>query len=162
MKITILTIAPELFSAWLSEKKRREETLNLRDQKPVTVEVIDIRDYVHGSFRAVDDSPYGGGAGMVIRCEPVTGALKALKAWPEKGKDIKIAALTPTGRQFSQKEAEKLANEVEHLILLCGHFEGLDERIYTYCDERYSIGDYVLSGGELPAMVIAEAITSLW
>ncbi len=162
MKITILTIAPELFSGWLSENRKRNNPINPGDQSPVTVEVVDMRDYVHGSFRAVDDSPYGGGAGMVIRCETVTGALKALGAWPEKGKDIKIAALTPTGKQFSQKEAEKLANEVKHLILLCGHFEGLDERIYTYCDERYSIGDYVLSGGELPAMVIAEAITSLW
>ena len=151
MKITILSIAPELFSGWIREKEQRLTGT-------VSVQIMDMRDSVRGSFRAVDDSPYGGGAGMVVRCEPVINALTSLGVWPEKPGNCRIAALTPAGELFTRIKAQKLAEETDHLILICGHYEGFDERIYTYCDEQYSIGDYVLSGGELPAMVITEAI----
>ena len=148
MKITILSIAPELFEGWLKAKD------------PARVQVLDMRDYVKGSFRAVDDSPYGGGAGMVVRCEPVVGALTALGVYPEKPEKCRVIALTPAGKLFIQRTAGRLAKETDHLILICGHYEGFDERIYAYCDDLYSIGDYVLSGGELPAMIIADAIIS--
>ena len=153
MKITILSIAPEVLAEWLRERKRIPE-----EMRPAEVNLVDMRDHVPGSFRAVDDSPYGGGAGMVVRCEPVFSALSSLGAYPSREKGTLVAALTPAGKLFTQQEAGKLAGETDHLILLCGHYEGFDERIYACCDEKFSIGDYILSGGEYPAMVVTEVM----
>lgn len=148
MKITILSIAPEQFESFLKTpliaRNIAAGLLNLR--------IKDIRDYAPGSFRKVDDSPYGGGAGMVIRYQPVADALNDVKS-----DDSHSIILAPIGKPYKQKDAHRLA-EMDDLVFVCGHYEGFDERIYEECDEVLSIGDYVLCGGELPAMVIVESL----
>jgi tRNA (guanine37-N1)-methyltransferase len=148
MKITILTICPEQFHDFLNTP------LIARSLKSglLEMEVKDIRDYAPGSFRQVDDSPYGGGAGMILRCQPVLDALEDVKT--EGSHSIILA---PIGKRYDQKDAHRLSKE-SHLILICGHYEGFDARIYPHADEILSIGDYVLTGGELPAMVICESV----
>ena len=151
MRISILTICPEIFGSFLkSPLISRGE----REGKQKT-EIVDIRDFADGCFRKVDDSPYGGGAGMILRMEPVLKAISSVRT-----ENSYIAALTPAGCRYDQKKARELSRK-EHLILLCGHYEGIDERIYSYTDELISIGDYVLTGGELPAMVIADSVLRL-
>ncbi len=151
MKIRILSICPEQFASFLETPLiSRSMASGLLDLK-----IVDIRDYAEGSFRKVDDSPYGGGPGMVMRCQPILDALNAGRS--EKSHTV---ILTPVGQPFRQEDAHRLAKE-EELILVCGHYEGMDARIYPYTDELISIGDYILSGGELPAMVVTEAIMRL-
>lgn len=151
MKITILTICPEQFESFLNtplvSRSMKAGLLQLR--------IVDIRNYSPGSFRKVDDSPYGGGAGMVLRYQPLIDALRDVS--DENSHSI---ILSPIGKPYVQKDAHRLS-KMDELILICGHFEGFDERIYEECDEILSIGDYILCGGELPAMVIAESILRL-
>ena len=151
MKITILTICPEQFGDF------RRTPLMARAQASglLEMEIADIREYADGCFRKVDDSPYGGGAGMILRCQPVLDALESVRT-----ENSRVIILSPAGKPYKQEDARRLAME-RHLILICGHFEGFDARIYPYADEILSIGDYVLSGGELPAMVIAESVMRL-
>ncbi len=151
MKISILTICPDDFDSFLrSHLIQRACDLGLLD-----VEIVDIRDFAPGCFRQVDDSPYGGGAGMILRCKPVLDALDSMKQ-----EDSHSIILSPWGKKFAQEDAKRLS-ECGHLILICGHYEGFDARIYEHADEMISIGDYVLTGGELPAMVISEAVVRL-
>ena len=151
MKITILTICPEQFDSFLGTPLiSRSMASGLLDLK-----IVDIRDYAQGSFRKVDDSPYGGGPGMVMRCQPILDALNDHKS--DRSRTI---VLTPIGKPFTQKDAHCFSLE-EELILICGHYEGMDARIYPHADELVSIGDYILCGGELPAMVVTEAILRL-
>lgn len=151
MKISILTVCPENFESFLKfHSIERAVKLGLLE-----IEVLDVRDYVKGSFRAVDDSPYGGGRGMVLRCEPVMRAVASIRT-----ETSHIVAVTPAGVRYDQKKAHELS-ERDHLILLCGHYEGFDERIFSVVDEEISMGDYILSGGELPAMTIADSIARL-
>ncbi|MBP5279306.1 MAG: tRNA (guanosine(37)-N1)-methyltransferase TrmD [Erysipelotrichaceae bacterium] len=151
MKIRILTIAPEEFETFLKTPLiRRNIESGLLD-----LQIVDMRDYVKGSFRKIDDSPYGGGAGMILRCEPVVGALNACIS-----ENSHVVILDPIGKTFDQKTAHRLS-EYDELIFLCGHFEGFDARIYDYGDEIISIGDYILLGGALPAMVVCEALMRL-
>ncbi len=151
MKISILTIFPEEFDSFLKTPLIARSV----ERSLLEIEIIDIRDYAPGSFRKVDDSPYGGGAGMVLRCQPVLDCLEAVKT-----DESHSLILTPAGKRFEQKDAHRFS-EMRHLIFICGHYEGFDERIYDHIDERISIGDYILSGGELPAMVICEAVMRL-
>jgi len=124
--------------------------------KRLTVKVANPRDYTTDKHRTVDDKPYGGGPGMVMMVEPILAALKAIK---EKKETTKVIYVTPQGKPFNHKAAQKLAKE-KGLIIICGRYEGIDERIIDQAvDEEYSIGDYVLTGGELPAMVMIDAIT---
>lgn len=150
-KIKILSIAPEQFDSFLKtpliSRAIKNELLDLQ--------IIDIRDYASGSFRKIDDSPYGGGAGMILRCQPVLDCLESFKS--ENSHSLLFA---PIGRPYTQKDAHRLA-EFDDLILICGHYEGFDARIYPHIDEIVSIGDYILSGGELPAMVLCESIMRL-
>ena len=151
MKISILTMCPALFAGFrTSAVIRKAET-----KENLELEVVDFRDYVQGSFRKIDDSPYGGGRGMIIRCEPVIHALEDIQT-----KNSYTVILSPAGTRFDQKKARAFSGK-EHLILICGHYEGFDHRIYPYTDEAVSIGDYVLTGGELPAMVITDAVARL-
>lgn len=124
-----------------------------------TVEIVDIRDFVKGSFRAVDDSPYGGGHGMILRCEPVLKALEAVRGETDC-KGVLAAALTPAGDRFTQKMAHELA-ELSHLILICGQYEGFDERIFSRIDREISLGDFVMTGGEIGAMAVTDAVVRL-
>ena len=155
MKITFLTIFPQLFDSFLAapvpQRAVRKGVLEL--------EVVDIRDFSPGSFRHIDDSPFGGGPGMVMRCQPVLDALRSVQKMPPSGAVI-TAALSPAGAVFNQKTAHRYAGP-DHLILICGHYEGMDERIYRHVDEEVSIGDFILTGGELAAMAAADAVIRL-
>jgi tRNA (guanine37-N1)-methyltransferase len=134
------------------------------DRKLVEIAVHNIRDYTHDKHRTVDDYPYGGGAGMVLKPEPIFEAVEAIKSdihSEEESEALSIVLLTPQGRLFSQQIALELSRH-SHLILICGHYEGVDERVREHLvTDEISIGDYVLSGGELAAMVVADAVVRL-
>ncbi|KAB0576359.1 tRNA (guanine37-N1)-methyltransferase [Fusobacterium naviforme] len=154
MKISVLTICPELFQSFLaSHVVQRALSRGLAE-----LEIVDIRSYAGGSFRHIDDSPYGGGRGLVLRCKPVLDALAAVCG--DRRERCLVTALTPAGGVYSQKTARRYAVE-EHLVLICGHYEGMDERILSRVDETVSVGDYVLTGGELPAMVVMDSVLRL-
>ncbi|PYR56011.1 MAG: tRNA (guanosine(37)-N1)-methyltransferase TrmD, partial [Acidobacteria bacterium] len=122
------------------------------------VKVHDLRDFTNDRHRIVDDVPYGGGPGMVLKPEPLFRALDAIEA--DRGRPLTVVLTSPQGRRFTQAEAQRLSR-VEHLVLLCGRYEGVDERVRERVTEEISIGDYVLSGGELPALVILDAVGRL-
>ncbi len=152
MKITILTIAPEMFGSMMADHVL-ERAVSL---KQLEIEIKDIRDYAQGCYRKVDDSPYGGGAGMILRCQPVLDALSdAVKDRPAH-----TAVLTPGGRTYDQKTAAGFA-ATDHLVLICGHYEGMDARICGHVDELLSVGDFVLSGGEPAAMIVLDSVARL-
>ena len=151
MKIDVLTLFPDMFNNIFSESIiKRAISNNL-----VEINIHNIRDYSKDPHKKVDDTPYGGGAGMVLMCQPIFDAVKALKT-----ENSKVILLTPGGTLYKQKIAFNLSKE-KHLILICGHYEGFDERIKTVVDMEISIGDYVLTGGEIPAMIIIDSITRL-
>ena len=171
MRISVLTMFPELFGDF---KKAPVIARQLKSGR-LDLRVLDIKSFAPGSFRRIDDSPYGGGAGMILRCQPVVDALRAARQMYETEKGQNPAkpgaesdkvdhtltiALEPAEQPFSQQMARRFSN-LDHLILICGHYEGMDARIYEYVDEVVSIGDYVLTGGELPAMVLTDAVVRL-
>lgn len=125
----------------------------------VEIEFIDIRDFGIGKHKSVDDRPYGGGAGMVMRVDVLKNAIEHT-LWKNKKYTEKIILLDAAGNTYNQKKAGELA-KFDHLIILCGHYEGVDQRIRKYIDEEISVGDYVLTGGEIPAMIIADSIIRL-
>lgn len=152
MKIDVLTLFPGMFEGPFAESivKRAQ------DQKLVEVKIHNLRKWSRGAHKTVDDRPYGGGAGMVLMVEPIAEALKELKK-----KKSCVILLTPQGKVFNQKIAGDLV-KIDHLILICGHYEGVDERVREHLvDEEISIGDYVLTGGEIPAMVVVDSIVRL-
>ena len=151
MKIDILTLFPEMFTGFLETSIIKRAL----DEKYVEINVHNFRDYSLDKHKRVDDYPYGGGAGMVLMCEPIFRAIESLKT-----DDTIVIMLTPSGKVFKQDIAIDLSKQ-KHIILLCGHYEGFDERIKTIVDMELSIGDYVLTGGEVPAMAITDAITRL-
>ena len=146
-RIAILTIFPEAFDSFLAGPVIRRAI----QKELVTIEIVDIRAYADGSYRHIDDSPYGGGAGMIMRCEPVIAALRSTS----KPNSRKLF-FAPSGKTYSQTMAHELALQ-DDLILLCGHYEGMDARIEPYFDGSISLGDYILTGGELPAMIVTES-----
>lgn len=159
MRIDILTLFPQMFESPLGSAifKRAE------DRKLVTVKARNIRDYTHDRHHTADDYPYGGGAGMVLKPEPIFEAVEAVKAEIPDGErdNLPIILLTPQGRPFSQQIARELS-EYQRLVLICGHYEGVDERVREHlATDEISIGDYVLSGGELAAMIVADALIRL-
>ena len=150
MRIDILTLFPNLFTGFVSEsiiKRCIEKGL-------VEINVVDFRKYSKLNNNMVDDTPYGGGGGMVLRVEPLYDAINDMK---KDSDDAKVILLTPDGIPYKQTMAVDLSKE-KHLIFVCGHYEGFDERIRTLCDYEISIGDYVLTGGEIPAMAISDCI----
>ena len=151
MRIDILTLFPEMFDGFLNTSIIKRA----RDNGNVDIRVHNFRDYSTDKHNRVDDYPYGGGAGMVLMCEPIFRAIEAIKT-----DDAIVIMMSPSGSVFKQTVAVDLAKK-KHLILLCGHYEGFDERIRTIVDMEISIGDYVLTGGEVPAMAITDAITRL-
>ncbi len=152
MKIDILSLFPEMFMGFLNSSIIKRAIKN----NLVTINVVDFRQYSPLNNGQVDDTPYGGGAGMVLRPEPIFNCLDAIRS-----ADSYVLILSPEGKKYSQKCAKRLSKEVKHLIIICGHYEGFDERIKTLADEIISIGDYILTGGEIPAMAIADSITRL-
>ena len=151
MKIDILTLFPEMFEGFLNSSIIKRA----RDKKIVEINIHNIRDYTNDIHNRVDDYPYGGGAGMVLMCEPVVSAIEEFKT-----DDSMVILMTPQGKQYNQKIAYNL-KEKKHLILVCGHYEGFDERIRNFVDLEISIGDYILTGGEIPAMAITDSVTRL-
>ena len=151
MRITILTIFPEMFDGFLNTsiiKKARLKGL-------AEIDVVDFRQYTADKHNRVDEYPYGGGQGMVLMCQPVLDCLKAVRR-----ENSHVVMMDPAGKTFNQKMAHQLL-EKEDVIIICGHYEGFDARISEYADESISIGDYILTGGELGAMVVTDAITRL-
>jgi tRNA (guanine37-N1)-methyltransferase len=147
----ILTLFPRMFEGPLSEsilKRARERGL-------LDIRLTDLRDFSTDRHRTVDDRPYGGGAGMLLMAEPLYQALRRLRR-----KGSKIVLLSPQGRRFDQNLAASFARE-RHLVLVCGHYEGVDERILDFVDMELSVGDFVLTGGEIPAMAVVDAVARL-
>ena len=151
MKIDILTLFPKMFDGFLSESIIKRAL----DKKLVEINIIDFREFSDLNNKQVDDTPYGGGGGMVLRCEPLFAAIDALKTAKSK-----VILLTPDGEVYKQSKALEF-KKYEHLILICGHYEGFDERIRSIVDFEISIGDYILTGGEIAAMVISDSIIRL-
>ena len=151
MKIDVLTLFPDMFNGVFAESIIKRAM----DNNLVEINIHNIRDYSKDPHKKVDDTPYGGGAGMVLMCQPIFDAVKDLR-----GDNSKVILLTPSGKLYKQSIALDLSLE-NHLIIICGHYEGFDERIKTICDMELSIGDYILTGGEIPAMVLIDSITRL-
>lgn len=155
MKISILTLFPEMFEGPFKYSiiKRAQ------DKKLISIEFINIRDFGIGKHKIVDDKPYGGGAGMVLRVDVMEKSISWARK-KNKSKKQKVILMDPRGIKFNQSKAKEFS-ELESLIIVAGHYEGTDERIENFIDEKISIGDYILTGGEIPAMVVTDAITRL-
>lgn len=151
MKIDILTIFPSMFEGFLNESIIKRAI----DKGKVKINLINFRDYTLDPHGKVDDTPFGGGAGMVLMIQPIYDALMSIKT-----KDSYVILLTPGGNVFNQRKAREFV-KYKHLILICGHYEGFDDRIKSLVDEEISIGDFILTGGEIPAMVISDAVIRL-
>ncbi len=151
IKIDILTLFPEMFNPFIKESIIGRA---IKDNK-VSINIINIRDFSKEKNKQVDDYSFGGNGGMVLMCEPVVSAIESVKK-----DDSLVIMMSPKGKKYTQEKAKELKN-VNHLILVCGHYEGFDERIRNFIDEEISIGDYVLTGGELPAMVICDSVIRL-
>lgn len=155
MKFNIITIFPEIFDFYLKYsiiKKAQEKGV-------IKIQVHNLRDFTTDKHKTVDDKPFGGGRGMVMKVEPVWRAVSSLTK--SKSKKRKIILFTPRGKKFNQKMATRLA-KLDEIILISGRYEGVDERVAKYlCDEKISIGDYVLMGGDLPALILIETVARL-
>ena len=151
MQIDIMTLFPSIIDGFLSESIIKRAI----DKGLVKINVINFRDYSPLNNKQVDDTPYGGGAGMLLRCEPIFECLDAIAS-----DDSHIILLSPEGITYNQSKARNLT-KYKHLILICGHYEGFDERIKTRVDEVISIGDFVLTGGEIPASAIVDSVVRL-
>lgn len=151
LKIDILTLFPNMFDGVFQESILKRAI----DDGKIEINLINFRDFTNDPHNKVDDTPYGGGAGMVLTCQPIFDCVESLKT-----KDSKVILLTPDGIPYKQGTAYNLSKE-KHLIFICGHYEGFDERIRSLCDLQLSIGDYVLTGGELASMVITDSIVRL-
>ncbi|MBU4000423.1 tRNA (guanosine(37)-N1)-methyltransferase TrmD, partial [Patescibacteria group bacterium] len=162
MRFDIITIFPRIFDSYFSESiLARAQAKNLID-----INVHDLRDYAEGAHRQVDDRPFGGGPGMVLKIEPIFKAVTALKK-PKtknqkpklrtKNRKIRVILLSAKGKTFTQNDAKRLS-KYKQIVFICGRYEGVDERVAKYiADEEISIGDYVLTGGELPAMIVIDS-----
>ncbi len=153
MQLDIITIFPEMFKGPFDQSmiKRAQE------KKLVKINIHDLRQWAEDKHKTVDDKPFGGGPGMVMRVDIIDKAIAAVRKKELKGK---IILLTPQGKTFKQKKAEEMSR-LEQIVLICGHYEGFDERVRELVNEEISIGDYVLTGGEIPAMIITDAVIRL-
>ena len=151
MIIKILTLFPEMFDGFMTNSIIKRAIA----KDVIKIEIINIRDYTTDKYNRVDSYPVGGGAGLVMKCQPIVDCLRK-----NKGENAHTVMLSPRGKIYNQAKAHDLLKE-EELILICGHYEGIDERVNKYVDEQISIGDYILTGGELGAMVISDSIIRL-
>ncbi len=154
MKIQIITLFPEVVEPYLNASM----LWKAKDQGVVEYELINLRDFGTGPRKQVDDTPYGGGDGMVLKPEPVVAAIEVAK---KNDSTAQVILPTPRGRVYKQSDAKKLAADKQGMIIVCPRYEGYDERIVEYIDKQFCIGNYVLTGGELPAMVIADSVVRL-
>lgn len=156
MKISILTLFPEMFRGPFSQSIIKQAI----GKQAATINFINIRDFGLGKHQVVDDTPYGGGIGMVMRVDVLKSALDATRDKNVKAHEEKVILMTADGTSYNQRLAESYT-KIKHLIIICGHYEGIDERIRTFVDEEISIGDFVLTGGEIPAMLIVDSVIRL-
>ena len=152
MKITVMTLFPEFFDSFTTTSIIKRAI----DRDQIIFEAVDFRPYTTDKHNHVDDTPCGGGQGMVLSPQPIVDCLKAIKT-----ESSFVIMMSPQGVRFNQQVARKFATSVDHLIILCGHYEGFDERIRSYVDMEVSLGDFVLTGGEPAALVISDAIIRL-
>ena len=152
MKISILTLFPEFFDGFLTNSIIKRALA--KDQ--VQIEIVNIRDFTKDKYGRVDSAPVGGGAGLIMKCQPVIDCLNSVKT-----KDSHVILLSPRGKTYNQARARDFAKNYKHLVIICGHYEGTDERINKYVDELVSIGDYILTGGEIGAEIISDSIIRL-
>lgn len=153
MKITILTLFPEMFQGPFDSSIIKRA----RDRNLIKINFVNIRDFGIGNHKMVDDSPYGGGQGMILRVDVLEKAIEKVRR--KNGKE-KVFLLSPHGKNFNQKKALELS-KLDHLILICGHYEGVDARIDNFIDGKISIGDFITTGGEIPAMLIVDSVSRL-
>ena len=154
MKIQIITLFPEMFTGVLGNSM----LWKAQDKGLVSYEIIDLRQFGLGPRKQVDDTPYGGGDGMLLRVEPVVSAIETAKS---NSPNAVVLLPTPRGKLYQQSDAKRLASNQKDLIIICPRYEGYDERITNWVDESLCIGNYVLTGGELPAMVITDSVVRL-
>ena len=157
MKITILTLFPKMISGFFEESiiKRAQ------DKKLVEIEIINLRDFAIDNYGTVDDRPYGGGAGMILRIEPLFKAIQFVKSKQIPNSKIQKVVLTSAkGKQFNQEKAINYS-KLDNLIIIAGHYEGVDERVLNYVDEEVSLGDFIMTGGEIPASAIVDSVVRL-
>ena len=153
MQIDLLTLFPDFFTSPLGQSMLSRA----QAQGAVNFRVLNLRDFCTDRHRVTDDRPFGGGPGMVMKIEPLVAAIRQVRA---EAPVVQVILLAPQGPLFTQAKAQELA-EREHLLLICGHYEGIDDRVRHYVDEELSIGDYVLTGGEIPALTVVDAVTRL-
>ncbi|OGC03553.1 tRNA (guanosine(37)-N1)-methyltransferase TrmD [candidate division WOR-1 bacterium RIFOXYA12_FULL_43_27] len=157
MKIDLLTLFPEMFVSPLQFSLLKKA----QEKKLVEINIVNIRDFTLDKHKTADDSPFGGGSGMVMKAEPLIMALGSSLPAGKAGVKGQVILMTPSGKKIDQETAKRLARE-KHLTIICGHYEGVDQRfVDKYVDEELSIGDYVLTGGELPALVLIDAVCRL-
>lgn len=154
MKIQVISLFPEMFPAVLETSM----LFKAKDKGLVSYGYINLRDYGLGPRKTVDDTPYGGGDGMLLKPEPLVAAIEDAK---KQSPNAQVVLLTPRGERFAQAKAQSLATAEQDLVFVCARYEGYDERVTDYVDQQISIGDYVLTGGELPAMVVIDAVVRL-
>ena len=150
MKISFITLFPEYFESFKNHSIIKRAILN----EKITLEAIDIRDFAVKN--EVDDYVYGGGPGMLLRIDPIVRALRSIKS-----ESSYVIMTSPKGNIYNQKKARKFSNSIEHLIIICGHYEGIDSRIVNYIDEEISLGEFIITGGETVAMIIADSVIRL-
>ncbi len=164
-KISIITLFPKMIQGFFDESIVKRAV----DKKLVEIELINLRDFAINKYGSVDDRPYGGGAGMIMRVDVIYRALSSIsnfpyvpqgKQFPISKKNIKTILTSPKGKQFNQKKAAEYS-KLNHLIIIAGHYEGVDERVSDYVDEEVSLGDFVMTGGEITAAAIADSVTRL-
>ena len=151
MNITILTLFPEMFDGFQTNSIMKRAL----GKGVATIKVVNIRDYTKDKYGRTDTPPIGGGAGLIEKCQPIVDALRA-----NRQENSHVILMSPRGKTYNEPMAKRFAT-LDDLIIICGHYEGIDERVNAYCDELVSIGDYVLTGGEIPAMAISDSIIRL-
>lgn len=156
MKISILTLFPEMFNGPFGYSIIK----NASQKKLVTINFVNIRDFGIGKHRSVDDAPYGGGNGMVLKVDVLAKAIEKTRDPDLTAKKQRVILLDPHGKTFNQKKAQELS-KLKHIILVCGHYEGVDARIDKFIDETVSIGNFITTGGEIPAMLITDSVIRL-
>lgn len=152
MKITILTLFPEFFTGFLTNSIIKRAL----SKKLVEIDIVNIRDFTKDKYGRVDSAPVGGGAGLIMKCQPVVDCLNSVK-----NSQSHVVLLSPRGATYNQAKARDFAKNQKHLILVCGHYEGTDERINNFVDELVSVGDYILTGGEIGATIISDSVIRL-
>lgn len=152
MKITILTLFPEMFDGFLTNSIIKRAIA----KELVEVKIVNIRDYTQDKYGRVDSAPIGGGAGLIMKCQPIIDCLNS-----SKSEHSHVLLLSPRGNTYNQQKARQFVAKFDDIVLICGHYEGVDERVNSYVDELVSIGDYILTGGEIGAMAISDSIIRL-